>query len=52
MKKAMNLDGMIDKQVCVKLIKLDNIKKESQRFNPLLPSQCLNVPSSSSSSSS
>lgn len=33
---AMAPNGIIDKQGFVKLVKLDSIMKESQRFNPLL----------------
>jgi hypothetical protein len=36
METAMTPDGVIDKQGFVKLVKLDSIMKESQRFNPLL----------------
>lgn len=36
METAMTPDGVIEKQGFVKLVKLDSIMKESQRFNPLL----------------
>lgn len=39
MESALNADGIIDKQGFGKLVKLDSIMKESQRFNPLLLSR-------------
>ena len=44
METAMTADGMIDKQGFVKLVKLDSIMKESQRFNPLLLSKSYSLP--------
>ena len=39
METVMTPDGMIDKEGFSKLVKLDSIMKESQRFNPLLLSK-------------